>query len=243
MELLDYPIDLESLSEKINIHLFGDIHRAALGCDAKQLRSDVNQIKVGNEKGERHLWVGMGDWCNSIGPKDKRHDSAAVAPEFVEYMGDDLFRVEASALASEFKPIAQYGIGMITGNHEDGIARRSEYNPARDIAERLDIPYLGYSAIIRFRLRHGNHTECVIFHLHHGTGASRTKGGKMNMLYNMRDVVQADIYAVGHVHEVLDFPEVRMTVTRAGKLRLVQKPLLFINCGTYLKAYATDTRP
>ena len=243
MELLDFPIKLKSSKQKVTIHGLGDIHRAALGCDSKQLRSDISQIKAGHERGELHYWLGTGDWSNAIGPKDKRHDAAAIAPEFQEFVGDNLFGTEASVLASEFKPIAHLGIGMGMGNHEDSIAKYNEYNPAKDIAERLDIPYLGYSAIIRLRLTSPSNSATVLIFWHHGKGAAVTKGGKLNMLYGMRDIVQADVYMVGHVHELLDFPEVRLSVNRRGTLRLIEDEILFINTGTYLKAYATDVAP
>jgi hypothetical protein len=244
MELLDYPINLKSWKEEVTVHLFGDIHRAALGCDHKQLRADIKKLKEANERGERHRWLGTGDWCNSIGPKDKRHDSTAIASEFRHHVGDDLFRMEVATLVREFESIRDYGIGIGTGNHEDTIARNSEYNPSRALAQHLNLPYLDYSAVIRFRLTAGPQVRSVILYWHHGYGASRTKGAKLNMLYNMRDVLaNADVYAVGHVHELLDFPEVRMEASHAGQLRLTQKPILFINNGTYLKAYATDTRP
>jgi hypothetical protein len=244
MELLDFPIEVPKYSHKVFVHVFGDIHRASLGCDAQQLRSDINQVKHANEtrEDESHYWIGLGDWHNAIGPKDRRHDAAAIATEFREYVGDDLFQREASTLVSEFEAIKQWGIGILTGNHEATIAKTGEFNPSIYVAERLNLPYLGYSALVRFTVRALNATRVyvVMAYCHHGTGASRTKGGKMNMLWNMRDVVDADVYVVGHVHELVDFPVARMAGTRKGAFRLKERELLFVNGGTYQKAYAAE---
>lgn len=243
MELLDYPIKLANSGHKVYLHAFGDIHRAALGCDSKQLRSDIADFGDAAEadNGETHLWIGMGDWLNCIGIKDKRHDGAAIAPEFREHIGDSLMSVEEDTLVSEFEPIKQYGIGLCSGNHELKAAKHTEVNHARNLARRLDVPYLGYSAVIRFRLRWGAKTNSVITHIHHGRGAGRTRGGKVNTLYSMRDVVDADVHIVGHDHDMLDFPAARLSVTRTGELRLRQDEVLFVNSGTYLKSTPVES--
>ena len=243
MELLDLPIQLSRLGEPVWVHLLTDLHRASLGCDSKQWRSDINQIKHAVEKkGEKHYWLGGGDLLNAIGPKDRRHDTAAIAPEFRDHIGDDLFQAEASAIVSELRSIRDYGIGIGMGNHEATIARQGEFNPSRYIAEHLNLPYLGYSALIRFRLMHGGNSQSVICFWHHGYGAARTKGGKLNMLWGLRDVVEADVYCTGHVHELIDFPESRLSGTRRGAFRLHQQEILFVNGGTYQKAYATGAK-
>ena len=241
MELLDFPIQLRKTTEPVFIHVFSDIHRAAAGCDIAQLRSDINRLKHSVEKkGEQHYWLGGGDWINGIGPKDKRLDSAAIAPAFQKFVGDDLFGAEAHSIASEFRKIRDYGIGIGTGNHEDAVARHGEFNPSKRIAAALELPYLGYSAVIRFCIRKGTRSlgSCIAY-WHHGKGAAASKGGKVNMLFGMRDVIEADVYIVGHVHEPIDFPESRLSVPHAGKMRLKERDLVFINSGTYLKAYET----
>lgn len=246
MELLDVPIVLPESNRKATIHVFSDIHRAAAGCDAKKLRSDINVLKHAvEERGELHRWIGGGDWSNAIGPKDRRFDQSAVAPEFRQYIGDDLFGVEARVLAEEFRPIRDYGIGIGMGNHEDKIAGQGEFNPAVDIAERLNLPFLGYNAIIRLRVtvKGKKHSITCVLYWHHGRGSGRTSGGKLKMLQDMTAVVDADVYVVGHTHEIVDAPGVVLSVNRRGKLRLVAREQLFLNSGTYLKTYNERKRP
>ncbi len=245
MELLDFPINLAKETEWVYIHLFTDIHRAASGCDAKKLRSDIAQLKYAVEKkGEKHYWIGGGDWANSIGVKDRRHDAGAISPEFREYIGDHMFAMETAVLVKEFESIRDYGIGIGMGNHEDAIAKAGEYNPAKAIAERLNLPFLGYSAVMRFNLKPPSPggRSIAMAYWHHGIGAARAKGGKVNMLYNMRDVIDADIYMVGHVHELIDFPEMRLCASRTGKLRLYERNMLFINGGTYQRSYPVSVK-
>lgn len=245
MELLDFPIQLDYETEWVYVHLFTDIHRAASGCDAKKLRKDIAELKDSVEKkGEKHYWIGGGDWANSIGIKDRRHDAGAIAPEFRQYIGDHMFAMETAVLCKEFESIRDYGIGIGMGNHEDVIAKSGEYNPAKAIAEQLDLPFMGYSAVIRFNLKPpgGRGGGVALAYWHHGIGAARAKGGKVNMLYNMRDVIDADVYLVGHVHELIDFPEMRLSVNRRGKLKLYERNLLFINGGTYQRSYPVGVK-
>lgn len=246
MELLDVPVTLPSTKDKATIHIFSDIHRAAAGCDSKKLRCDINKFRFAvEEKGEVHLWLGGGDWSNAIGPKDRRFDQMAVAEEFQQYVGGDLFGVEARVLADEFRPIRDYGIGIGMGNHEDKIAAQGEFNPSVDIAERLNLPFLGYNAIIRFRvtIKGKSHSSTCVMYWHHGRGAARTAASKLKMLQDMTSVIDADVYVVGHTHEIVDAPGVVLSVSRRGFLRLIAREQLFLNSGTYLKTYNERKRP
>jgi len=243
VERLDFPIELKSYSEKVYIHLFTDIHMGAMGCDRSALSRDVKNFKAAIDRGEKHYWILGGDNCNSIGPKDRRHDSATIAKEFRDYIGGSLFDEERAALCAHLRPIRDWGIGVGTGNHEDKISATSEHHPAIETARQLDLPYLGYSAMIRLRLLNSVSKASVIVHWHHGRGAARTPGGRLNMLYAMRDVADADVYLTGHVHETIDKPDVApLSVPRSGRMRLVARRRLFVLGATYQKSYSMDEK-
>ena len=241
MELLDFPVELKNFSEKVTVHLFTDVHMGAASCDRRALSRDVKRFKNLVDKGERHYWMLGGDNCNSIGPRDRRHDNATIAKEFRDYIGGSLFDEERAALCAYFSPIREYGIGVGTGNHEEKIAAQTEHHPARETAKQLDLPYLGYSAMIRFRLFHSAGAASIVAYWHHGKGAARTPGAKLNMLYSFRDVADADIYMTGHVHEPMSKPDIApLSVPQSGRMRLIARPRVFVLGGTYQKAYAVD---
>jgi hypothetical protein len=244
LELLDVPIRLKDYKKPLHLSFFTDIHRSAVGCDAKKLRSDIERLRARAAAGEDHRWWGGGDWCNAIGPRDKRFDSSVLSKEFQAYEGDCLFQTEARVLAQEFDSIKHLGIAIGMGNHEKSIAKYNDYNPALDIAERLNLPFIGYSALMRLRLSAENcdHTCSVIVFWHHGRGSARTKGSKMTALYSFRDTVQADLYAAGHDHSLFDFPEVRLEGSRKGEFKLIKRDTLFLDGGTYLKSWPTDMK-
>lgn len=240
MELVDYTITLKNTKQPVYLHCFSDIHRSAVGCDVRKLLTDIAKIQAGEARGECHRWFGGGDFCNSVGVKDKRYDHTQVRPEFANYSGDDLFQQETRVLASEFAPIKHLCLGIGTGNHERSVAKYNDYNAIVGLCERLDVPYLGYSALLRIKMgKEAARNTCLIY-WHHGVGAARTKSSKARAMESFRDVVtNADVYFSGHTHEWMNFPSIRMEGTRKGTLRLVQREVMFVNSGTYLKAYPT----
>lgn len=240
MELLDCEIVLKKSDQPIYLHCFSDIHRSAVGCDTKKLHQDIAALLEGEQRGEIHRWFGGGDFCNSVGAKDKRYDHTQVRKEFAEYSGDDLFQHETRVLAQEFAPIKHLCLGLGTGNHERSVAKYNDYNAIVGLCERLDVPYLGYSALMRVKLIWKERSSACLIYWHHGVGAARTKGSKARSMESFRDVVtNADVYFSGHTHEWMNFPSVRMEGTREGVLRLIQREVMFVNSGTYLKAYPT----
>lgn len=245
MELVEHDVPLSEYKEPVYLHCFSDIHRSAVGCDVKKLHKDIESIRKGLERGEKHFWFGGGDFNNSIGARDKRFDHTQVRREFSDYSGDDLHQQEARTLATEFEPIKHVCLGIGTGNHERAVAKYNDFNSSIYLAERLNVPYLGYSALMRltFRLPHGNSIPCLI-HFHHGMGAARTRASKVKAMEHFRDVVtNADLYFSGHTHEWIDFPSVRMEGSRRGAFQLQQREIMFVNSGTYLKAYPTTKKP
>lgn len=246
MELIDIPpLVYPESRQKIYLHNFTDLHVGAEGCDKRQLQKDIKWLQTKRAEGELHYWFLGGDAINAIGPKDKRHDATAIAPEFKEYAGDDLFRQQVLAVYELFKPIRKWGLFVGAGNHESTVAANGEYNPARDLAQRLDLPYAGYSAGFRLTLAPQNMSgsHVVTCFWHHGFGASRTKGGKINMGMSLLSLLNVDLYFTGHVHEPIIAPEEELSLNRRGRLALTAKDKLIIVGASYLKTYPTTTAP
>jgi hypothetical protein len=242
MELIAHEITLPTLSTPLYLHNITDVHREAAGCDKRKFLADIATIAKANEQPEErglHYWIGGGDWNNGIGAKDRRWDAVAVSPEFKHFVGLGLHQAVAMRLVEEAKPIAPWCLGCGRGNHEDGVIRFNDYDPALDVARGLDVNYMGYSAGIRLTIRAKGqtHSTTLIVYWHHGHGAARTKGAKVNMLHGLRDKLDADVFFTGHLHEAVAFTGVRMSLTRRGVLRQVARPRVYVNGGTYLKGY------
>lgn len=250
MESVAYRIVLPTPTTRLYCHLLTDVHREAVGCDHRKFREDIEKIREANANGfknpkeEMHFWIGGGDWNNGIGPKDKRFDATAVSGPFKQFVGNNLHKKVADTLIKEATPIAPWCWGYGRGNHEDGVIRYNDFDPADYVAQSLGVNYLGYSAGIRLTIgiEGQSQSKTLILYWHHGFGAARSKGGKMNMLYALRDKLNADVYMTGHIHEPLGFPSVRMDLSRRGKLQLIARPIIFVNGGTYQKVQSNQSQ-
>ena len=246
MELLDFPIHLNSSRQRVFVHGFSDIHYYAPGSDHAKLRRRIRDVKRGNEEGpDIHLWFGGGDWANCLSLRDPRTDATSVRVGKKKWAGNNLLGEEAADLVEEFESIQEWGIAIGTGNHEEKAAKFSDYNASREVARMLRLPYLGYYYVVRFRLHLPNRGgQSVVFQWHHGRGAARTKASKAGMLFKLGELVgNAHVYGCGHTHELADLPASGLAVPTRGQLRLDHKPRFFFNAGTFLKTYPTDTKP
>ncbi len=176
MELVSHDIVLPTENTRLYFHFIGDVHYEAVGADIARFRRDIARIKRANDEdnGEIHYWFGIGDINNGISTKDRRFDATAVSDYYKQFLGNDLHRQVSKAIARDLEPIAAYCLGYLRGNHEDAVIKYTEYDPAADITERLNVNYLGYSAGIRLRIKIEGQKQTTVLtgYIHHGTGAS-----------------------------------------------------------------------
>jgi len=96
-------------------------------------------------------------------------------------------------------------LGYVGGNHE----RRSTKTfgeAGRLIATLLKIPYSSGKQFID--IHYGEHKPFKVA-LHHGIGAAKSKGGRLNMLRDFMYQGDAHLYLVGHLHDFLMTGNVR----------------------------------
>ena len=83
-------------------------------------------------------------------------------------------------------------------------------------------------------------TKCstyrVRFFLHHGAGASRTEGGKLNRLIAFMERFDADVYFSAHCHDQVA-KRVAILTASPDCTKLQEKSRLGIITGTYLRTY------
>lgn len=149
--------------------------------------------------------------------------------------GDDEYQ-EAVDL---FRPLAEKRkvIGAITGNHERRMEDSFGFNPLKPFCNELNIPYLGYSAVVRFRV--GQREESPnqveqIYHgyFHHGTGGGGTLGAALNRKVKLQEIVQGvDFYVSGHDHQMVTGQRI---VFEPGKKDIVQRKLTYVDSGSFL---------
>jgi len=134
------------------------------------------------------------------------------------------------------KPIANKIIAIVTGNHEYRIWKESGNDIAEDLSFMLDVPYAREGALVNVKVGEYRNKGRVNYTIYgtHGRGTGRTKGAKINMLRRLRDIVLADVYVMGHIHDAMVnwgayyVPDVRHRT-------ILKIPQLFVSTGSFLE--------
>ena len=90
-------------------------------------------------------------------------------------------------------------LGVLTGNHEERTFKDSGVDPSRHVARVLGVPYLRYASFIRLHISGIGYTVYAT----HGAAGGATSAGKLNAVKRMATVADADVYLMGHMHELL----------------------------------------
>ena len=230
-----------SRPDKFFLYTLGDAHDGTKHFSRTELLRVVKQIK----DNPFARWVDMGDKCEFIAPSDPRWDGGAVA-EWVH--PDNVALDEANDYISIVEPIKDKCLGMIEGNHEITLKKHYHIDVQNYICKALNVTNLGYSAFIRMNFQRcadkrrgdgaGRTEYSIVGFFTHGAGCAITKGAKVNRLERIMDSFAADIYAHGHVHDLITNSKSYLYLTEEGKI--VQKVKVGAMTGCFFRTYSQD---
>jgi len=240
LEIVDYEIKYKSKSEHVHLIGLGDIHLGHAGCDKEKLQKTIEYIRLN----DHCYWVGMGDYCECINVTDPRFDPKGIDPEFQIADLDNLVTEQYTKIKEMLLPIKDSCIGVLAGNHEEKIRLKYYRDIGLDLARTLKVRYLGYDGFIRLFLWRRSLgmvkrvATAYLIYAHHGWGASRTSGAKVNRLEDFCAGFDADIIMVGHEHKkVIAPPATKLTVAMKGGARLTERRQVAVMTGGFLKGY------
>ena len=227
MEVVRKEIEFVRSSD-YHLYPIGDIHLGSVHCAEDKIKLKINEIKGMDNA----LWIGMGDYADSITNNDKRWDSYGLASWVKK---DDIIDSQRKKLVEYFKPIKDKCLGLLTGNHEETIHDRHQDAITKHLCSDLGVPYLSYSCFVELHFARRNGSSHVIqIHAWHGAGAAQSDGGKLMRLMRLVNDVQADIYLMGHLHDIIIRSPHRLRCVN-GRVRNV--PLAAAITGSWLRAY------
>lgn len=233
MEVIRKQIPVPTNNKAIILKPLGDIHLGAKNCDVNYLKKLLKWC----EKHPNVYILGMGDYADCIYGRDKRFDLEAVDMKY------STPEKQQEALIKWLSPLKGRIIGLLTGNHEESIRKVCGLDITRNIAGRLGVPYLGISAFVQlsFKAKNGKrlHRKPVIMYAHHGYFGGRSSGGKVNNLLSLPKAYDADVYLVGHCHDILTKVEEKVCLEN-GKLS--KKRIVYALTGTLLKTVTQGGR-
>jgi hypothetical protein len=145
-----------------------------------------------------------------------------------------------------YEPVKHLLQGMHPGNHELRTMNSSGINPARVMAKMLGVRYAGLGAVHYVLVG----DQRYVGYSHHGGSGASTKGGKLQALLRMEQIVNADFYVQGHTHDTIYQARDHFELDKKSRT-LVEKKKHFVNNGAYLdywnsygqiKAYSPGTK-
>ena len=220
------------------IYAFADTHVGSEDFNETLLKEHIAQCKY-----EKALWMHLGDWCEAISPKDKRHDVRTP----------DIDVVAQYDLVEElFMPIKNKGLCILSGNHDETIAKVHGDYVAR-LGRRLGVPYLGYIGFINLRIWHQadrlkermqpNYRYSIF--AWHGNAGGGLLGSKAINIQRLSHKFEADLYLVGHAHTLLTHSDVIVGLgsTKDGITQLHNRTRQYVSVPSYLQPYRTSSLP
>jgi len=232
MRIIKKVIEYSSRKEGVfKLVPFGDLHFGHPNCDVDLIERTRNYIL----ETENCFWIGMGDYCDAISPKDKRFNFHSVN---LKYATPD---VQYRWVRSLFDPIKDKCIGLLDGNHDLLHWKAHAHNYVDSLAYDLGVPYLTIDAYIRLvfkrKTEDSSRSNSFNIYAHHGWTASRTSGGKVNRIEDLASIFPGlELYLMGHTHARGETPpKTHLFVNK--NLDVVDHEMRFLFTGAFLRAY------
>jgi len=156
----------------------------------------------------------------------------SVSDIYEEAMNPGQALKHAKKLLSPVKEKIQAAVG---GNHEYRITKDTSIDVAEKLAEDLEAEYSRESILLKVRFgkgKNGKKMAYTIFTIHGWTG-SRFIGGKALNLHRLSDIVLADVYIMGHTHQIQTFRD-KIIEPDTRNNNLIERERVYVNTGAWL---------
>jgi len=121
---------------------------------------------------------------------------------------------QVEAVIDELWDVRKKILWLHQGNHEERSMREAGVDSAKYIADVLGVPYEGYF-VKKPKILDVRGERYTIYSTHGYSGAT-SYGGKVNVIKKLAGSFDADIYLMGHVHDLIIIPQ---TIKTSGQPR------------------------
>lgn len=203
--------------DKVTIILMGDEH-------------------IGSKFYDEDTHMRMVDWCyNNKTPIILMGDEMETATKTSVGAGvfeqNEIVQEQLEKTVKIYKPLADEDLilGNHIGNHEARVYNSSGVNLSKILSQMLDVPYLGIGAAHYIRVGDQNYTMYTT----HGSSGARMPHTKIANTIKMSSMIDAEIYAQGHLHQLSHHTQNYYTIDKRSKtIKEVQRH--YIITGSYL---------
>lgn len=242
--VIEKDIYIKSLTEKIIINPFGDIHRDSASCDVDRWRWWLTRMK--KEHNSNTYYIGMGDY------HDFASDSERIILNNPKLHDDSKFKFDESMeksnrdLCKEIEFMKPNLLGLIEGNHK--WITVTGKTSTEDLAERMNTVDLGWLCHLTIKVNQAytsqdRNISSIHIVLCHGKAGGKTHGITINQVGDLKNIFPvADIYIMGHDHQRGAWPCSVLVPfrDRTGTFYMKQKRQFLARSGAFLKAYSDN---
>lgn len=235
MRVIEHTIEVPGRGQPITLWGIGDTHKGAMNHRQDILKRDIKRIA----DDPFAIWFGLGDFGDLILPGDKRYRQGCAAQRYLDNC-ESAPHMVVDDLADDLSVIARQCGGIIEGNHDSKFAAHHYTHVPVALANKLQVPYLGASALIRVRVMRPGHAEVVTVHVSHGAGGGRTAGAAAGYLERQMDSHEADVYFCGHFHRKSVVRKRRTYVPERGEVALRKRERIGVAVASYYDQCVED---
>lgn len=198
------------------IGFVGDVHVGSPQCNTELVLEALDELW-----GCGAFVVGMGDYIENATKHSVSDVYGQVLPP----------QEQLNKVRRLFQRFADAGrlIGLLRGNHEIRTYRSTGFSPTRVLCDSLGVSYLGDAQFLKVRAGGNNYHVYVT----HGFSGARTRGGKINALIRLTRCAVADLYVMGHVHDLEHVVRPTLRVDNRNKV-VVRRDAHFVLSGHFL---------
>lgn len=212
-----------------NIVPLSDIHYGNINCDLKKFKEALKYIS----QTDNCYMILMGDMCEGITISDKRLDILSVPTELRDRI-DNIAMAEYEEMRNMLLPYKDRIIAGLRGNHGEVMRKQHGVDFDGWLYKDLGVANAGYMSFIRVKVDKSRAPGVNIF-AQHGFSSSRKKGAKVNAVEDLAAGFDADIYLLGHSHELNVSTNIYLSMNQYGNLE--ERKRYFCHTGSYLKSY------
>lgn len=208
-------VRLSTDSKKKYLLPLGDLHWGHPNCDKESIKGYLEWAK------KNDAWILlMGDLIEN---STRQSVGAGVYEQIIPP------DTQLDQVLDLLEPYQDLIIGSLTGNHEERTFKDSGHDPAKNIARTLRVPYLRYGGFLRCSVNGIGFTVYAT----HGASGSATSAGKLNAVKKLAGIAEADLYLMGHMHDLLTETTIRKVVDVRSKA-VKDKRQTFVVTGNFI---------
>jgi len=168
----------------------------------------VGDIHWGNEDCDEGFLDFVLDWCK-ITPDikiilmgDLVESSIVDSPglfDQTKFLDSQVYEI-----VEKFEPLVKQDkiLGLLRGNHELRVHKKTGFDLAKLMAKLLGVPYFQDGMIHAFEITDGERKEVYTAYTTHGRSGARYPHTKIKACIELDRIVEAELYIMGHVHSL-----------------------------------------